>query len=273
MIKSPLRYPGGKSRAIKFLKNYIPAFQEFREPFFGGGSVSFYCVQTYPKAKFLASELYYELYCLWSQLKLEPQALIEELRRVKTDYKNGRVLYQQLMARREDSLSDFQRAVDFFVLNRITFSGVADSGGYSEASFQSRFTDSSIDRLDQASQILQTIDIFHQDYSELLNQPGEDVFIFLDPPYYSVTKSKLYGKKGNLHTGFDHDRLHQTLVNCPHRWLMTYDNSEYIHHLYQDFYLMPWQLQYGMNNYKQKQADIGKELLVANFDLTKILNN
>ena len=37
--KSPLRYPGGKSRAIKFLKDYFPKdFMEYREPFFGGGS-------------------------------------------------------------------------------------------------------------------------------------------------------------------------------------------------------------------------------------------
>ena len=39
MIKSPLRYPGGKSRAIEKIIPLIPAFEEFREPFVGGGSV------------------------------------------------------------------------------------------------------------------------------------------------------------------------------------------------------------------------------------------
>jgi DNA adenine methylase len=38
MIKSPLRYPGGKSRAVKYLSQFIPEFKEFREPFFGGGT-------------------------------------------------------------------------------------------------------------------------------------------------------------------------------------------------------------------------------------------
>jgi site-specific DNA-adenine methylase len=42
MIKSPLRYPGGKSRAIKFITQLIPEFKEYREPFVGGGSVFVY---------------------------------------------------------------------------------------------------------------------------------------------------------------------------------------------------------------------------------------
>lgn len=34
LIKSPLRYPGGKSRALKFLAQFLPKdIDEFREPF------------------------------------------------------------------------------------------------------------------------------------------------------------------------------------------------------------------------------------------------
>lgn len=36
--------------------------------------------------------------------------------------------------------------------------------------------------------------------------------------------------------------------------------------------MLEWDLQYGMNNYKQKKADIGKELLISNYDL-KFYNN
>ena len=35
MIKSPLRYPGGKSRAIVQISDLVPEFKEFREPFVG----------------------------------------------------------------------------------------------------------------------------------------------------------------------------------------------------------------------------------------------
>ena len=47
MIKSPLRYPGGKSRAVKFIAPLIPEFDEYREPFIGGGSVFIYLKQLY----------------------------------------------------------------------------------------------------------------------------------------------------------------------------------------------------------------------------------
>ena len=54
MIKSPLRYPGGKQRAIAQIANYLPqSFHEFREPFIGGGSVFLYICQTYPDIKYL----------------------------------------------------------------------------------------------------------------------------------------------------------------------------------------------------------------------------
>ena len=42
-LKTPLRYPGGKSRAIKKMAQFFPEmneYTEFREPFLGGGSVA-----------------------------------------------------------------------------------------------------------------------------------------------------------------------------------------------------------------------------------------
>jgi len=42
-LKTPLRYPGGKSRALTKIVPHIPdlsEYQEYREPFLGGGSVA-----------------------------------------------------------------------------------------------------------------------------------------------------------------------------------------------------------------------------------------
>ncbi len=273
MIKSPLRYPGGKSRAMKFLKDFIPPFHELREPFFGGGSFSFYCVQEFPQAHFYASDANYELHCLWQQLRQNPVPLIEAVRAVKLQYseEEGRTLYQQIMERRNDDLSDLQRAIDFFVLNRISFSGVADAGGYSNQAFLKRFTHSSIDRLEKAIAVAKKIQFLSGDYTQLLLEQkapkNKTVFIFLDPPYYSATKSKLYGKKGALHTQFNHDEFCENMKKCPHQWLLTYDNCDYVRTKYADFYQVEWELQYGMNNFKQGKAARGKELLIANFEL------
>ncbi|MGI0004763.1 MAG: DNA adenine methylase, partial [Candidatus Nitrosotenuis sp.] len=46
-IKSPLRYPGGKSRAVNIIAKYIPkGTKKLCSPFFGGGSFEIACAQT-----------------------------------------------------------------------------------------------------------------------------------------------------------------------------------------------------------------------------------
>ncbi|MBO7350479.1 MAG: DNA adenine methylase, partial [Acetobacter sp.] len=92
-----------------------------------------------------------------------------------------------------------------------------------------------------------------------------------DPPYYSASKSKLYGKNGDLHSGFDHEELLKCLQNTNHKFLLTYDDSDYVRQLYKDFYLLEWGLQYGMNNYKQLRAQKGKELLISNYPIKTLL--
>lgn len=267
MIKSPLRYPGGKSKAVKYLSQFIPAFKEFREPFFGGGSLSFYYAQKSPSAKFLANDLNFELYCFWSELKDNKDNLISQIIRIKNSYRDGKALYREIMDRRNTDLTCFQRAVDFFILNRITFSGVADSGGYSERSFHERFTDSSIERLEYAYEVIKHIDFSNLGYEYLINKPGKDVFIFLDPPYYSNTNSRLYGKNGDLHAGFDHVRLYEALKDCGHNFLITYDDDPFIRGLYNGFEQVQWKLQYGMNNYKKGYCEQGREILISNFPI------
>lgn len=277
LIKSPLRYPGGKSRAIKILKNYFPKdFSELREPFFGGGSIGIYLVQVLcrvdlldigAKVPFFANDLNKDLYCFWQVLKTQNKDLIDAIQHIKNIYKNGRELYSEILNRRNENLDEFQRAVDFFVLNRITFSGVVDCGGYSQKAFESRFTQSAIDRLKNMDKLLQNFIFSNESYENLLQKEGKNVFIFLDPPYYSASKSKLYGKKGDLHIQFNHQMLCENLKNTKHKFLLTYDDSPYIRELYKDFYLQEYSVQYGMNNFKKENAPKGAELLIANFRL------
>lgn len=154
------------------------------------------------------------------------------------------------------------------MLNRITFSGTVESGGFSEQAFQKRFTESSIKRLEQLEIILKDVKMTNLDYREVLLEPGENIFTFLDPPYLAATPSRLYGKDGNLHTSFDHKRFANTMKHCQHQWLITYDNSPEIKTDFADFNIIEWELQYGMNNYKQGKADKGKELIITNYPVT-----
>lgn len=274
IIKSPLRYPGGKSKAINQIVEYLPeSFSEYREPFVGGGSVFIYLRQKFPDLKIWINDLNRELFLFWKFAQSDIAQLVKEIRYIKVKYTDGKLLFVELNSVDVNKLSDLQRAVRFFVLNRITFSGTVESGGFSQEAFDKRFTDSSIERLEKLENILsKNVKITNLDYSHLLKSEGKDVFLFLDPPYFIATKSKLYGKDGNLHTYFEHQRFAELLQQCHHRWLITYDNSTQILENFQWANISEWELQYGMNNYKQSGAAKGKELFITNYEVQRNLD-
>lgn len=278
MLKSPLRYPGGKSKAINQIVEYLPeSFADFREPFIGGGSVFIYLKQKFPHLKFWINDLNQELFLFWKIAQSDISRLVKEVHQIKYKKTNGKLLFTELTSVDVNSLSDLERAIRFFVLNRITFSGTVESGGFSQEAFHKRFTYSSIERLEKLATILtKDVQITNLDYSELITAKGENVFLFLDPPYFSATKSKLYGKDGVLHTSFNHQKFADILRKCPHKWLITYDDSPQIRDNFKYAHIYEWELQYGMNNYKQARATKGKELFITNYEIKdnskKIIN-
>lgn len=267
LIKSPLRYPGGKSKVVDYILPYIPLdICEFREPFIGGGSVFLAVKNVFHRriSKYWLNDINFDLYLFWKFARDDIDNLLDSVKKFKENYKDGRELYNYLNDK-NNICSEFDKAVRFFIMNRITFSGVMDSGGYSQQAFDQRFTSSSIERLKNVSLCLSEVDITCIDYEHLLLQEGNQVFLFLDPPYYQATKSKLYGVKGNLHTSFDHERFAYLVKKCEHRWLLTYDDCPEIRKLFKFADITEFEVQYGMNNYKQKNANKGKELLIKNY--------
>lgn len=268
IIKSPLRYPGGKSRAIDKMKHLIPKeFEEYREPFVGGASFFIYLKQKFPKVKFWINDLNVELYHFWVAVQVDSEKLAQEVMKIRREWKIGQELFNELMNVNVGQLTGFERGVRFFVLNRITFSGVVEAGGYSELAFSGRFTDSSIARLAKLGSIMEGVKITNLDYRRVLEGGTKTTFTFLDPPYFKATKSKLYGRNGILHTGFNHDEFALAMKSCNHSWLITYDDSPEIRRNFEFSNIYEWELQYGMNNYKQGKADKGNELFISNYPL------
>ncbi|MDJ0737164.1 MAG: DNA adenine methylase [Nostocaceae cyanobacterium] len=266
-IKSPLRYPGGKSRVIDYLLPYIPLdIHEFREPFIGGGSVFFGVKNLFDQriGRYWINDINFDLYLFWKYARDNITYLLNKINQFKTEYPDGRQLYQHLIDK-DNLSSELDIAARFFIMNRITFSGIMDSGGYSQQAFEKRFTQSSLERLQKISTHLSQVHITCGDYEQLVLQDGDNVFLFLDPPYHKPAKSKLYGVKGDLHTNFDHERFAYTMKNCQHRWLLTYDDSLEIRRLFKFADITEFHVQYGMNNYKQKKAAKGQELLIKNY--------
>jgi len=264
-IRTPLRYPGGKSRALKSIIPLVPKdFKEFREPFVGGGSVFIYLRQAFPDRQFWINDLYAELYEFWDAAGQDIDKLLGQIWTWRRQYKDGRELHRFLV----DNMKEFpklKKAAAFFILNRITFSGTSESGGYSNMAFEKRFTESSITRVEAILPVMENVKVTNLDFQKVIETPGEDVFLYLDPPYYSAAKSALYGKNGNMHKGFDHERLAETLRKSSHRWLITYDDSEYIRDLFSFAKITNWNLTYGMRNVNKEGKQKATEIFVSNY--------
>jgi DNA adenine methylase len=264
MIKSPLRYPGGKSRAIVQISVLVPEFEEFREPFVGGGSLFIYLRQKYPQKKYWINDLYQPLFKFWDMCQRDLDGVIAQVSIWKNKFSEGKSLRRHL-TENYPKFNEIEKASAFFILNRITFSGTSESGGYSEQAFKRRFTISSIERLQGLKNILSGVKITNFDYEEVVRTEGDNVFIFLDPPYYSTTKSALYGKNGHLHKTFDHCRFANVMKKCKHKWLITYDDSKFVRDIFSFANVITWDLTYGMRNVTSESNQAGKELFISNY--------
>ena len=110
----------------------------------------------------------------------------------------------------------------------------------------------------------------------LLGQEGDNVFIFLDPPYFSSRNSKLYGKDGDLNISFNHEKFAENIKNIKKsNWLITYDASAKIFDLFSFAkpFIYTWQLKYGMTNYKKGSLKVGEELFISNYDLSERIDS
>ncbi len=274
MIYSPLRYPGGKSKALTLIEKQLPDLSEslhYHEPFLGGGSVFLHLAQ---KAKnncltYWLNDINQDLYSFWLSAQYQPLELVDQVVKLKSGFNGrGKELYKTIKSWDLGQNDYLWKGVKFFTLNRITFSGLADSGGYSQAAFDKRFTDNSIERLRALVRFLPSLEnvfISACDYKHILAYSGKDTFLFLDPPY-CIESPTLYGKKGDLHKNFDHQEMSEKLKRTSAKFLLTYNDCPRIRQLYSWANIVPFQLQYGTNQ-RRHSAKKGNEIFIRNYEL------
>ena len=246
-MKSPLRYPGGKTRACKTLDEIINE-KDFDtsvviSPFFGGGSFEFFLCNKYG-SKLIVNDKFKPLISFWKSVQTRKVELCSELRKLLN------VVSKSIFSTMRDTImedtDDFIQGYKYFVINRCSFSGATLSGGFSTESSKKRFTESSIKRTEDLN--LNDVEFHNLDFETFLK--GKKGLIFLDPPYYLNENSNLYGKNGDMHENFNHEKLFQVL-NKRKNWIMTYNNCDYIRDLYKNYEIREVKWSYGMNASKE----------------------
>lgn len=251
--RSPLRYPGGKSRAAKEIYSCIPENETILcSPFLGGASVELACTT---RMEVRGYDAFSPLVDFWNVLMEDADKLADAVEKYRplsrTKFYNLQKTYTGLEKR-------LDRAAAFFVLNRSSFSGTTLSGGMSPG--HERFTKSAIQRLRDFR--VENFRVETADFKDSI-KANPDAFLYLDPPY--MNGQTLYGLKGDTHKGFDHETLAEMLGKRD-RWVLSYNDSKVIRETYKDYQILDISWAYGMNSSKASS-----EVIVLSHDLEVVV--
>ena len=272
-LKTPLRYPGGKSRACVKMDPYFPDlrnYSEFREPFLGGGSVAIHITKKYPDLKIWVNDLYEPLVNFWQQLQMFGVDMKNILTDLKSEYNTpdkARVLFNDAKVSVNDlQQTDLDRAVAFYIVNKCSFSGLTESSSFSQQASNSNFSMRGIEKLPEYSNLIEHWHISNYSYDYLLDG-DTTAFVYLDPPY--DIKDNLYGNKGSMHKGFDHDKFAADCDSCSMHQLISYNSDQLVKDRFKNWNAAEFDLTYTMRSVgeymrEQKQR---KELLLFNYGI------
>jgi len=272
-LKTPLRYPGGKSRACVKMDPYFPDlrnYDEFREPFLGGGSVAIYITKKCPYLDIWVNDLYEPLVNFWQQLQIFGTDLKDNLVDLKSTHNNPASAKELFLASKEkvndESLPSLDRAVAFYVVNKCSFSGLTESSSFSEQASNANFSLRGIEKLPAYSELIAHWRITNYSYDYLMDG-NMGAFMYLDPPY--DIKDNLYGRKGSMHKGFDHDKFAADCDSNPMDQLISYNSDQLVKDRFKNWNAAEFDLTYTMRSVgeymrEQKQR---KELLLFNYGI------
>jgi len=273
--KTPLRYPGGKSRACTKMDQYFPDLRdyvEFREPFLGGGSVAIHISKKYPHLKITVNDLYEPLVNFWLQLQESGKELEENIKNYKSTHPepiSARELFNESKKRVNDQKFDsLERASAFYIVNKCSFSGLTESSSFSQQASISNFSMRGIEKLSGYSELITNWNITNNTYEDLIeNDIHDDIFMYLDPPY--DIKDNLYGKKGEMHKSFDHDKFAENCDKSDIDMLVSYNSNQLVKDRFKDWTAAEFDLTYTMRSVGEYMRDQQKrkELLLLNYEL------
>ena len=269
-LKTPLRYPGGKSRAITKISQFFPDltdFKEFREPFLGGGSVALWVTKQYPHLDIWVNDLYEPLANFWSMLRTNSDEMTVSLvnyKKTHPDHDTARELFEEAKQTLADNKKDkLNQAIAFYIVNKCSFSGLSEASSFSKQASDSNFSMRGIEKLPEYAEIIRNWRITNVSYELLLGGTGS--FVYLDPPY--DIGSNLYGKKGGMQKYFHHTNFSKACSEADHHLLVSYNSSNLNTRRFNGWKAVEYDHTYTMRStaeYTTAQKN-RKELVLTNF--------
>lgn len=255
MNKSPLRYPGGKSKLYPLLECIINKLNypvTYIEPFAGGAGLALALLFNHDVENIILNDGDKAIYSVWRGILTETKKFIKLINDTPVtidEWKKQRDIYLN-----NNKKYSIELGFATFFLNRTNRSGILKAGpigGYAQQGkykIDCRFNKKDlIERILEISKMKKHIRIFNYDVRDFVNKVinhTENCFVYFDPPYY---------KKGvelykNYFNDQDHLEISEQIKALNVDWLVTYDNNERIKELYNEYQIRKYVLNYSVAN-------------------------
>ena len=244
-MKSFIAWIGGKTLLAKSIIAEFPQnIERYVEVFGGGGSILF------AKDSHAGLEVYNdansELVNLFRCMKYHRAELEKEI----DGYINSREVFQDLKFRLEKGtgFTDIQRAGMFFVKTKLSYGADGRTFGCNKRNL-------STDRFSEISQRLKNVVIENKDFENLIKvYDRPNALFYCDPPYH--TAEKYYDVQ---FTESDHLRLKNALDNIKGKFVLSYNDDEFVRELYKDYAVT------GVTRQNNLSSGNYKEVIIKNF--------
>ena len=278
-MRTPIRYAGGKSRAYDFISSYIPFWprpKRIVSPFFGGGSLEvrwahemgirvhgydiFGILTNYWQHQLEQPERLYDI------LKgLEPtKEQYDEIKDILLHWDKVQLMFKDWKTDYYDRTSkplDDDLGAAYYWFNHNLSYGPMFLGWFSSIFMKKEsLYQNSIERVRDFK--VPNLTVRNNHFREvILTHPGD--FIYADPPYYmeKTEDNKMFKAiypNSNFpihHTHFDHEQLRDLLHSHSGKWLLSYNDCEWVRENYKgyEFKTPEWAYSFG-----QGETRIGK---------------
>lgn len=261
-IKNFFRYPGGKNKLkneiYSEIKNVLDInnITSYYEPFLGGGSFALFLAQVLPNnIPFYLNDFDKNLISLWRSVKNNKDELIDKIYNY-TPTIETYISFKEDLKKNIDNDNNIESGFKKLVLHQISFSGLgvksgSPIGGFTQNSkykIDCRWSPKTLEKnILNVNKILNERDVIFSSvsFNSFLNQNIDtDSLVYLDPPYYEMG-NQLY------QFGMDekeHLNLFEILKNADYKWLLSYDNNEFIKNLYKDYIIKLINVNYTIVN-------------------------
>lgn len=267
---SPLRYPGGKARIFPFVSNLIYENDligcSYAEPYAGGGGLALKLLFDEFVSSIYINDLDKSIFALWVTILNDNIRFCDWIEDIDVTVENW--IYYKNIQKNPENIDQLELAKSTFFLNRTNVSGVIKGGmigGFEQKGkykIDVRFNkEDLIKRINKIYKFRERINVSNLDGLQFIKKMGqkkEDVFIYLDPPYYQ--------KGADLYMNFykekDHKKLSEKIRESKNRWMVSYDNHDFILNLYSEKNKLTYKLSQSTSN------RIGDEVLIFSDNLS-----